>query len=161
MKNKIFKLTAFALIAVIALFVFVGCSDVMDVLTMPNDISGATSPDDSLISEEGEYSDKENVALYLHNFGKLPQNYITKKEAESEGWESHKGNLHEILPGKSIGGDHFGNHEGLLPEEKGLSYHECDIDYESGGRNGKRIIYSNQGDIYYTDDHYKTFTKIY
>lgn len=61
----------------------------------------------------------------------------------------------------SIGGDHFGNYEGQLPEAKGRSYKECDIDYEGGYRGGIRIIFSNDGLIYYTDDHYNTFTLLY
>jgi len=106
------------------------------------------------------YSDKDHVALYLNLYGELPPNFVTKREAENAGWNSHKGNLNEVMPGKSIGGDHFGNHEGVLPKEHGVSYTECDIDYTHGTRNGKRIIFSNRGDIYYTDDHYKTFTQL-
>lgn len=113
------------------------------------------------IYQYGSYTGKEQVALYLHVYGKLPDNYITKREAEGMGWDSGKGNLEEVAPGKSIGGSRFGNREGLLPEKDGRSYYECDIDYDGGYRGGKRIVYSDDGLIYYTEDHYKTFELLY
>ena len=85
--------------------------------------------------------------------------YITKKEAQKLGWDSYAGNLDEVAPGKSIGGDRFGNYEGKLPS--GKEYHECDIDFTGGYRGSKRIIYSDDGDVYYTEDHYNTFEKLY
>ena len=101
------------------------------------------------------------MAAYLNEFGHLPDNYITKKEAKNLGWVSTQGNLSEVAPGKSIGGDYFGNYEGTLPDKKGRDYYECDIDYVSGSRGAKRIIYSNDGYIYYTGDHYNTFEQLY
>ena len=112
------------------------------------------------IDENGIYTSKDDVALYIYTYGKLPSNFITKKEAKKLGWEG--GSLEEYAPGKSIGGDYFGNYEELLPEKKGREYHECDIDTKGKKKRGaKRIIYSNDGLIYYTDDHYKTFTLLY
>ena len=111
--------------------------------------------------ETGIYTDKEQVAFYLHLYGRLPSNYISKKEAERLGWDSREGNLDEVAPGKSIGGGRFGNREGLLPEKKGRTYYECDIDYDGGYRGGKRIVYSNDGMIYYTEDHYNSFELLY
>ena len=99
--------------------------------------------------------------MYIHTYGKLPENYITKNEARSLGWESSKGNLSLVAPGKSIGGDRFGNREGKLPQKSGRQYYECDIDYKGGPRNSKRIIYSNDGAVYYTLDHYSTFRQLY
>lgn len=113
------------------------------------------------IKENGNYTSKKEVALYLHKFGKLPSNYITKQQAEKAGWDSKKGNLSDILPGVSIGGSFFGNYDGKLPSKSGRKYYECDIDYSGGYRNSKRIIYSNDGLIYYTEDHYGTFEKLY
>lgn len=113
------------------------------------------------IDENGEYTSKEEVALYIHTFGKLPSNYITKKEAQEQGWDSKSGNLDQVLPGKSIGGDKFGNREELLPTSKGRKYYECDINYTGGFRNGERIVFSNDGLIFYTQDHYKTFEQLY
>ncbi len=110
---------------------------------------------------QGEiYSDKEHVAAYLHMFGELPPNYITKAQAKKLGWVSSEGNLGRVAPGKSIGGDSFGNYEGLLPQKNGRRYWECDIDFDGTYRNGKRIIYSNDGLIYYTGDHYASFEEM-
>lgn len=113
------------------------------------------------VEESGHYTSKEEVALYLHLYGRLPDNYLTKKEAESLGWDSRAGNLWEVAPGMSIGGSRFGNYEKALPEKKGRRYYECDIDYEGGYRGAKRIIYSDDGLIFYTEDHYKTFEQLY
>lgn len=113
------------------------------------------------LSEDGTYTSKEEVAGYIALYGHLPDNFITKKEAKALGWVSSEGNLGEVAPGKSIGGDYFGNFEGRLPEKKGRDYHECDIDSNGGYRGAKRIVYSNDGLIYYTEDHYETFELLY
>lgn len=106
--------------------------------------------------EDGEYTSKEDVALYLHIYGRLPSNFITKKQAQKLGWEG--GDLWKFAKGKSIGGDHFGNYEGVLPDR---DYRECDIDYHGGKRSGKRLVFSEDGFIYYTDDHYESFELLY
>ena len=112
------------------------------------------------ISEEGFYTKKDEVALYIHTYGHLPDNYITKKEAQSLGWDG--GKLEPYAPGKSIGGDYFGNYEEQLPKKKGRKYFECDIDTQGKkSRGAKRIVYSNDGLIYYTGDHYETFELLY
>ena len=126
------------------------------------DVSGEQDTNkDSKIDKDGSYTDKNNVALYIHTYGRLPSNYITKEEAEKLGWNSKAGNLPEVAPGKSIGGSHFGNYDETLPEVKGRKYKECDIDYKGGHRNAKRIIFSNDGLIFYTDDHYENFEQLY
>lgn len=123
---------------------------------------GSTYESRSLnVEENGNYTSKEEVALYIHTYGKLPVNYITKKQAEELGWDPEKGNLSDILPGMSIGGNVFGNYEGALPRTGGRRYFECDIDYEGGYRGAKRIVYSNDGLVFYTEDHYNTFEQIY
>ncbi len=104
------------------------------------------------------YTTPEDVAEYLHLYGELPENFITKKEARNLGWESSEGNLWEVAPGMSIGGDYFGNYEGILPDG---DYRECDVNFDGGYRGAERIIYDEDGSIYYTDDHYKTFTQLY
>ena len=111
------------------------------------------------VDKDGTYSDKEHVALYIHLYGKLPSNYITKAQARALGWGSTTGNLWKVAPGRSIGGDHFGNYEGKLPQS--TSYRECDIDYNGGNRNAKRIIYGDDGSVWYTEDHYTTFERLY
>lgn len=120
------------------------------------EISGETE-----IQEDGIYTSKEEVAEYIYLYGHLPDNFITKKEAKALGWVSSEGNLAEVAPGKSIGGDYFGNFEGNLPEKKGREYHECDIDSDGGYRGAKRLVFSNDGLIYYTEDHYETFELLY
>lgn len=119
------------------------------------------SPDGASLDEHGSYTSKDQVALYLHTYGRLPDNYLTKKEAENLGWDSKKGNLWEVAPGMSIGGSYFGNYEGKLPEKKGRKYYECDINYEGGYRGAERIIYSDDGLIFYTGDHYENFEQLY
>lgn len=121
------------------------------------DTTEATTEAQEQLDRDGSYTSKEDVALYLHLYGELPQNFITKKEAQNLGWSG--GSLEKYAPGKCIGGDKFGNYEGLLPAGK---YHECDIDtLGKKNRGAKRLIYSDDGRIYYTDDHYETFTLLY
>lgn len=122
--------------------------------------TGTTSGNTPQITENGTYTSKEDVALYIHTYQKLPSNFITKKEAQKLGWDSQKGNLDKVAKGKSIGGDRFGNYDKKLPDAKSRNWKECDINYEGGYRGAERIIYSNDGLIYYTDDHYDSFDEI-
>ena len=120
----------------------------------------ADSCSEPLIDEFGWYYSKEDVSLYIYTYGHLPENFITKDEARDMGWEG--GSVEKYAPGYAIGGDTFGNREGLLPKEKGRIYYECDIDTNgASGRGAKRIVFSNDGLIYYTDDHYESFTLLY
>lgn len=106
------------------------------------------------------YTSAEDVAAYLHENGQLPDNFMTKDEARKLGWEG--GSLEEYAPGMAIGGDKFGNYEGILPKAKGRQYYECDIDtIGRDSRGAKRLVYSNDGLIYYTEDHYETFELLY
>ena len=119
-----------------------------------------TAPSEAKIDEEGTYTSKDDVALYIHTYGHLPKNFVTKSEARAKGWEG--GSLEDYFPGCSIGGDKFGNREGVLPKKNGRTYTECDIDTKGKkSRGAKRIVFSNDGLIYYTDDHYETFTLLY
>lgn len=112
------------------------------------------------IDEDGSYNSMEDVSLYLHTYDHLPDNYITKQEARDLGWSG--GSVERYAPGCAIGGDRFGNREGLLPSEKGRTYYECDIDtIGETSRGAKRIIFSSDGLIYYTEDHYESFTLLY
>ena len=123
-----------------------------------------TEDEAAVIDEDGHYTSKEEVALYLYTYGKLPSNFITKKEAENLGWkkkDGEAGQLHVVAPGMSIGGSSFGNYEGLLPEKKGRKYFECDINYVKGNRGAERLVYSNDGLIFYTGDHYESFEQLY
>ncbi len=118
------------------------------------------APQQAAIDEYGTYTSKEDVSLYLYTYGRLPDNFITKDEARSLGWSG--GGLDDYSYGKCIGGDRFGNYEGLLPEAYGRTYTECDVDtLHQSSRGAKRIVFSNDGLIYYTDDHYESFTLLY
>ena len=109
------------------------------------------------LDPNGVYTSKEDVSLYIYTYGELPENFITKKEARKLGWQG--GSLEEYAPGKCIGGDYFGNNEGLLPEDE--EYHECDIDTLGKKKRGaKRLVYSDDA-IYYTEDHYRSFELLY
>ena len=129
-------------------------------------VAGATSgvsykAPDITVTKDGEYTDKDSVALYIHLYGKVPSNYVTKTKARKAGWVNTKGNLWDVLPGKSIGGGGYNNDDEALPDAPGREWFECDIDYEGGFRNEKRLVYSNDGLIYYTGDHYQTFEQLY
>ena len=166
------QLTAW-LLALVMLFSLVGCgtdAPVQDETNLPQqeqqDVQNAPSEDADMpdetaqIDEDGSYTTKDDVALYIHTYGHLPDNFITKKDAQALGWPG--GSLEPYAPGKCIGGSRFGNYEGLLSEADGRTYTECDIDTLSAdSRGAKRIVFSNVGLIYYTEDHYKSFELLY
>ena len=166
------QLTAW-LLALVMLFSLVGCgtdAPVQDETNLPQqgqqDVQNAPSEDADMpdetaqIDEDGAYTTKDDVALYIHTYGHLPDNFITKKDAQALGWPG--GSLESYAPGKCIGGSRFGNYEGLLPEADGRTYTECDIDtLGADSRGAKRIVFSNDGLIYYTEDHYETFELLY
>jgi len=112
------------------------------------------------LDPDGAYTSKEDVALYIYLYGTLPPNFITKAEARELGWSG--GGLEQYAPGMCIGGDHFGNFEGLLPDKSGREYTECDINtLGADSRGPERIVFSNDGLIYYTPDHYESFELMY
>lgn len=166
------QLTAW-LLALVMLFSLVGCGadvPVQDETNLPQqeqqDAQNAPSEDADMpdetaqIDEDGAYTTKDDVALYIHTYGHLPDNFITKKDAQALGWPG--GSLEPYAPGKCIGGSRFGNYEGLLSEADGRTYTECDIDtLGADSRGAKRIVFSNDGLIYYTEDHYKSFELLY
>ena len=104
---------------------------------------------------------KEYVAWYIHTYGCLPDFYMTKSQAEAlYGWSG--GPLDKLAPGMCIGGDRFTNYQKVLPVKSGRYYTECDIDtIGANARGAKRIVFSNDGLVHYTDDHYDTFTLLY
>ena len=134
---------------------------------LPDTGSGVSAPaptaapaEEAALDEEGSYTTKEDVALYIHTYGHLPPNFITKKEAQAAGWSG--GSLDRVLPGMCIGGDYFGNYEGQLPKAKGRKWTECDINtLGAKSRGAERIVFSNDGLIYYSPDHYESFELLY
>lgn len=126
----------------------------------PEVVTDATGHTQETIREDGWYYSAYDVSLYLHTYGKLPDNFITKSDARALGWEG--GSVEKFAPGCAIGGDEFGNREGLLPESPGRIYYECDIGtLGADSRGAHRIVYSNDGLIYYTQDHYESFELLY
>ena len=108
-------------------------------------------------SEIDELTNEKIVINYVKANQKLPAYYITKSEAKSQGWVASEGNLCDVLPGKAIGGDKFSNREKTLPT--GNQYFEADVNYECGRRNADRIVFTKNGDVWLTHDHYKSFEK--
>jgi hypothetical protein len=118
-----------------------------------------TEPEETqaLLDPDGWYYSAEDVALYLVTYGELPSNFITKNQARKLGWEG--GSVQKFQDGAAIGGDKFGNREGILPSG---DYTECDLNTLGASRRGpERLIFSNDGLIYYTPDHYETFELLY
>ena len=160
------------LLALMMAFGLFACGVVPAELQITDPLLLQTEPSDSglqetepeqtevLLDPDGWYYSAEDVALYLITYGELPVNFITKSEARELGWEG--GSVQKFLEGAAIGGDKFGNREGLLPVAPGRQYYECDIDTDGqNSRGAKRIVYSNDGLIYYTDDHYESFILLY
>lgn len=124
------------------------------------DTTAAAEETGPYLDPDGTYTTKEDVALYIHLYGKLPGNFITKSEARQLGWSG--GSVEKYARGKCIGGDRFYNNEGLLPDAEGRIWYECDIGtLGESSRGAKRIVFSNDGLIYYTADHYETFEQLY
>lgn len=112
------------------------------------------------VEEDEEYNNYLDVVAYIYYFHKLPSNYLTKSQAKSLGWRG-SGNVwvNDQLQGKNIGGDTFNNREGRLPATASNTYVEVDVNNNGGSRGMYRIVYNRYTfDIYYTADHYGTFT---
>lgn len=182
MLNK--KLLSLLLAALMLLGTLSGCSlqDVTDTLDTVNEVLDILEAADSgeaeslpqtqpqgaeeneergaAIDRDGSYTSKEDVALYIYTYGCLPNNFVTKDTARDAGWNG--GGLDRYLPGMCIGGDRFGNREGLLPDAPGRKWTECDINtLGADSRGAERIVFSNDGLIYYTGDHYESFELLY
>ena len=145
------KLTALLLLLALLLSL-TACSDAVQTIDTVQqaaqtvqEIAAAQEEETPAIEEDGTYTTKEDVARYIHTYGHLPENFITKKQAQAFGWEG--GSLEPYAPGKCIGGSRFGN---------------CDIDTLGASKRGaRRIVFSNDGLVYYTEDHYETFEPLY
>ncbi|PQP81439.1 ribonuclease [Paenibacillus sp. PCH8] len=141
-----FKKWIYPLVIILAALLFTGCTS-----------QTILDTDTAQVSEKTGF---DEVAKYISEHNELPPNFITKKEARELGWVASEGNLQEVAPGKSIGGDVFRNREGLLPGKKGRIWYEADIHYSGGRRGSDRILYSNDGLIYQTTDHYQSFEQL-
>ena len=171
MRKKLFALAALLLAG---LLVLTGCGQ------QETALSGAPAPTEFLTvvtaepagapkaettdppaEEAGPVTEPQAIADYLFEHGKLPENFITKEEAQDLGWDSSRNYVSDVAPGKSIGGDRFGNYEGQLPKAKGRKFFECDANYTGGKRGAERIVYSSDGRVWYTKDHYGTFEELF
>ena len=156
--KKFLKIILVAILLVLGTYAYI-------TFTTQNEIEPVVNPEPTVsntkIDEQGSYTSKEDVSLYLITYGHLPNNFVTKKKAREMGWKSNKGNLQKVCKGCSIGGDVFTNSQKVLPVKKGRVYYECDINYNGGYRGKERLIFSNDGLIYYTDDHYSSFELLY
>ena len=164
--NKVRSFVKWLIPFFLAIFLLFGCGPAQTQesradMPVHQEQAGQAETSALALDKDGSYTSKEDVALYIHIYGTLPGNFITKKEAENAGWVSREGNLWDVAPGKSIRGSPFGNYEEILPDKDGRKWFKCDINYEGGFRNAERLVYSNDGLIYYTADHYKTFEQIY
>lgn len=159
MKKKLSPILALLLVVLAVFFGVPGETEVVETWPAEEIMTSQVMENSStLIYSDGIYTSKEDVAQYIHTYGCLPTNFITKDEARDLGWEG--GGLADYAPGKCIGGDRFGNYEGLLPEDR--EYTECDIDtLGASSRGAKRLVFSDDGLIYYTEDHYESFELLY
>ena len=150
MKRKLLALAALLLAGLLAL---TGCG------SLKNAAEASAGTQAAGTAAPGPIIEPQAIADYLFEHGELPDNFITKREAEELGWDRNY--VSDVAPGKSIGGDRFGNFEGQLPKAKGRKFFECDVNYRGGKRGGERIVYSNDGHVWYTKDHYATFTELF
>lgn len=152
MNKKFWSILLVIMLSVVAVVMIVSKTDQI----APEDPSSAVKIFEPPASIE-QLTEDRRIANYLKQHHRLPHFYITKKQARELGWDARKGNLCQILPGKAIGGDLFSNRERQLPEARGRIWHEADVNYKCGHRGSERLLYSNDGLIYLTQNHYKNF----
>ena len=155
MKDKSIKKIGSTIVVLLMMFFGIGNISEGNLDFLPSSTEETTD-----IHQGEAYNSLQEVVDYLDLYDELPPNYLTKKEAQKLGWNSSEGNLWEVAPNMSIGGDYFGNFEGLLPEKESRDYQEADIGYEGGYRGPERLVFSNDGLYFYTDDHYQSFEEI-
>lgn len=107
-----------------------------------------------------QLTDANTVVRWLQQHHRLPDVYLTKSEARRQGWNPAKGNLCKVLPGRAIGGDRFSNREQRLPMQAGRQWYEADVNDDCGHRDTDRLLYSSDGLIYLTTDHYRSFKRV-
>ncbi|MBK7097498.1 MAG: ribonuclease [Sphingobacteriales bacterium] len=146
------------LVVIIGIMTYNSCSGKMQP-NVPKIDSPNTANTNKINKDIDELTKEEVVVSYVEKNKKLPEYYITKKEAREKGWNASDGNLCDILPGRAIGGDIFSNREGKLPAQNGRTWYEADLNYNCGRRNADRILFSNDGMIFVTHDHYQNFIK--
>lgn len=119
--------------------------------------TGVQKNDARIPADISVLTDEKAVVSYVKQHHCLPDCYITKKEAREQGWNPAQGNICNVLPGRAIGGDRFSNREHSLPDAPGRKWFEADINFDCGRRNADRLLFSSDGLVYVTKDHYRTF----
>ena len=137
-------------------------SDISTVQKHEKDVSNGsdlkkTEENNKFGNDIEKLTEEKTIISYVKQHHELPDYYLTKNEAKKQGWNPSKGNLCDVLPGKAIGGDHFSNREKTLPSVN--QYFEADVNYNCGNRNADRIIFTKNGEVWLTKNHYKTFEK--
>lgn len=148
------------LLSIVLIFSFSSCtfSKNQNENYLSSEISLEEEKEDNLLDENKAYYSMEDVSLYIYSYGKLPKNYLTKNEAKALGWDPKEGNLWQVTDKGVIGGDRFNNYEKILPD---ANYKEADVNYEGGRRNAERLVFDEDGNIYYSKDHYESFERVY
>ncbi|MFC6268999.1 ribonuclease domain-containing protein [Frigoriflavimonas asaccharolytica] len=155
-KKVFFQFLIGALVGILGMYVYQNYNVVKK---DSNKIESSTPSKPSSISNSQSIDalTEENLVVNFVKANKeLPEYYMTKNEAKNLGWTPSKGNLCDVLPGKAIGGDNFSNREKTLPKGK---YYEADVNYNCGNRNADRIVFNDNGEVWLTKNHYKTFEK--
>ncbi|MFD1092537.1 ribonuclease domain-containing protein [Providencia vermicola] len=160
MNKRVISLVLMAVLIVLSLYFRSG-----DVQDKPQSDKPATSEqtiarENALPKTIDQLTEQQNVVSYMQKYQKLPAFYLTKKEARQAGWDAKKGNLCDVLPGRAIGGDRFSNREKSLPIADNRQWFEADINYRCGHRGADRLLYSSDGMIFVTHDHYKSFKQV-
>ncbi len=101
----------------------------------------------------------DGADYWIKYFGELPKYYVTKNEAKSSGWRQSK-SPENYIPDKMIMGGIYHNKNDHLPNAPGRIWYEADINYYEGKRNGHRFLWSNDGLMFVTYNHYETFYEI-
>lgn len=158
-KNKSFRKFMFCLCLVL-----VAISGIYTLVAKTGTPSGAKKF--STVSQSpasNQYTSRDEVAKFICENGHLPSNYVSKSEGKrlyeaKTGNTFTKWNFNPLTTlGVMIGGDDFQNREGRLPPG---DYREADVDYFAENRGTKRLVYTSGCIIYYTSDHYGSFTKL-
>ncbi len=103
---------------------------------------------------------QDGADWWLKQAGLLPDYYVTLKEVKLSGYRLYLGNLADVLPGKMITKGIYKNRNGHLPSAPGRIWYEADINYDGGYRGNDRILFSNDGLVFVTYNHYLTFEEI-
>lgn len=162
MLNKTSRILFFSAL-IISLFTLISCTpsqknNPANESYVRDSSSLSENPNSAQSSQDISALTAEKVVVdYVKKHHQLPDYYVTKSKARSQGWSPSRGNLCDVLPRKAIGGDRFGNRERKLPQ--GKRYYEADINYDCGRRDVDRLIYTLEGEVWVTYDHYQSFNK--